>query len=160
MHMTRLLVTAVLLSLLGTLGCKTVQHSDLAGTWMMKDSSRQFLPTELQNAVPKIVLDPNGTFVASEIPEELPPPPTQPYDPKRRTVRLDSGSGVWKLVFREGKQQIQLNFQTMQGNKDVPYGTQIDVSMGRSVMSLYYFLGDADEGRRVTLEKVAPAGGV
>lgn len=142
---------ATLFSLLGMLGCKSVQPSNLAGTWVMKDSSRQVLPTELQNASPKVVLDANGTFVASEMPEEL--PPTPPYDVKRRNVRLDTGSGVWKLVSREGKQQVQLNFQTMEGNKDVPYGTQLDVSQEWSAMSLYYFLGDADEGHRVSLER-------
>ncbi len=144
---------AVLLSLLGLLGCKNMQPGDLVGIWVMKDSSRHVLPIELQKAVPKIVLDANGTFVASEIPEELPPPPTQPYNPRRRNVRLDSGNGAWRLASREGKQQIQLNFQTMEGEKDVPYGMQVEVSRGWSAVSLDYFLGDADEGRRISLEK-------
>ena len=119
----------------------------------MKDASRQVLPTELQKASAKLVLDANGTFVASELPEEL--PLVAPYDVKNRNVRLDTGSGVWKIVSREGKQQVQLDFHTMVGSKEggVPYGTQMDVSRGWSAVSLYYFLGDADEGRRVSFER-------
>lgn len=143
----------VLLLLFGMLGCKSVQPTELSGTWVMKETSRQVLPTELQKASAKIVLDANGTFAASELPEELPPAP--PYDMKQRRVRMNSGSGVWKLVSREGKQQVQLDFHAMAGSKegDVPYGTQMDVSKGWSAVSLYYFLGDADEGRRVSFEK-------
>jgi hypothetical protein len=150
--MLRFLPIAIFL-LFGMLGCKSVQPNELAGTWVMKDTSRQVLPTELQKASAKLVLDGNGTFSASELPEELPPAP--PYDMKQRRVRLDTGTGVWKLVSREGKQQMQLNFHTMAGSKegDVPYGTQMNVATGWSAVSLYYFLGDADEGRRVSFEK-------
>jgi hypothetical protein len=150
--MLRFLPIAILL-LLSMLGCQSVQPSELAGTWVMKETSRQVLPTELQNASVKIVLDVNGTFAASELPEELPPAP--PSDMKQRRVRLDTGSGVWKLVSREGKQQVQLNFHAMLGSKegDVPYGTQMDVEKWWSTVSLYYFLGDADEGRRVSFER-------
>jgi hypothetical protein len=109
------------------------------------------LPAESQKASAKIVLDANGTFVATEIPEELPPVP--PYDPQKHNVRLDTGKGKWKLVSREGQQQVQLDFQTMEGNKDTPYGMQIDVSRGWSTVSLYYFLGDADQGHRVLLKR-------
>jgi hypothetical protein len=134
-------------------GCKSIQGGDLTGAWVMKDASRQVLPTELQKASAKLVLDANGTFVASELPEEL--PLVAPYDVKNRNVRLDTGSGVWKIVSREGKQQVQLDFHTMAGSKEggVPYGTQMDVSRGWSAVSLYYFLGDADEGRRVSFER-------
>jgi hypothetical protein len=125
------------------LGCKSVQPSDLPGTWEMKDGSRESLPPELRNASAKIVLDANETFVASDIPGLF-------YFPKRRPARLESGSGTWGLVSREGKQQVQLNFQVINDWKDaLPYGTQLDVS-GKS---LFYFVGDADEGRRVTFEK-------
>jgi len=149
-NMLRLLSMAILVSLLEMLGCKGVQPSDLAGTWVIKDSSRQLLPTELQKAAATVVLDSNGTFVASEIPEELPPVP--PYDPKHRNIRLDTGSGNWQLISREGKKQIQLNFLIMQGSSNLPYGTQMNISSLWSV-SLYYFLGDADEGRRMSFER-------
>lgn len=131
------------LSFLVMLGCRSVQPSDLAGTWMLKDESRKALPNELQKASAKIVLDANGTFVASDIPGLL-------YSPGRHAAQLENGSGAWKLVSREGKQQIQLDFQVIAGWKDaLPYGTQLDVSRGR----LFYFFGDADQGRRVAFER-------
>ncbi len=134
--------------LFGMLGCKSVQPSALTGTWVMTDASRQVLPTELQKAPAKIVVDVNGTFVASDMPGLF-------YFPGRRTARLESGSGVWKLVSREGRQQVQLDFHAIADWKetDLPYGTQLDVSRGFSAVSLYYFLGDADEGRRVEFER-------
>lgn len=133
----------VLLSFFLVLGCKSVQPGDLTGTWVMKDRSRRVLPAELQRASAKIVLDANGTFVASDIPGLF-------YFPGRHAAQLDSGSGVWKLVSREGKQQSQLDFQVIAGWKGaLPYGTQLDVSKG----SLFYFFGDADEGRRVSFDK-------
>jgi hypothetical protein len=133
----------VLLFLFGMLGCRSVQPSDLSGTWVMKDTSRRVLPTGLQKASAKIVLDANGTFVASDVPGLF-------YFSGRHAAQLDSGNGVWKLISREGKQQLQLDFQAIAGWKDaLPYGIQLDVSRG----SLFYFMGDADEGRRVSFEK-------
>ena len=109
----------------------------------MKDGSRKSLPAELQNASAKIVLYPDGTFVASDMPGLF-------YFPGSHAARLESGSGAWKLVSHDGKQQVQLNFEVLAGWKDaLPYGTQLEVSSE----SLFYFLGDADEGRRVAFEK-------
>ncbi len=138
----------VIFLLFGMLGCKSVQPNDLVGTWVMKDSSRQILPTQLQKNSANIVLAANGTFVASEMPGLF-------YFPGRRTARLESGSGVWKLVSREGKQQVQLDFHVIDDWKgtSLPYGMQLDVSRGFSAASLYYFLGDADAGRQVAFEK-------
>ena len=99
-----------LLVFFGILGCKNVQPSDLAGTWAIKDGSRKSLPAELQNASAKIVLDTNGTFVASDMPGLF-------YFPGRHAARLESGSGTWKIVSRDGKQQVQLNFQVIATGK-------------------------------------------
>jgi hypothetical protein len=132
-----------LLMFFGVLGCRGVRPSDLAGTWVMKDASRKSLPPELQNASAKVVLGANGTFVASDMPGLF-------YFPGRRAALLESGSGAWMLVAHDGKQLVQLDFQAITGWKDaLPYGTQLDVSSG----SLFYFLGDADEGRRVAFER-------
>jgi len=133
----------VFLLFFGTLGCKSVQPSDLTGTWVMNDESREILPPELQKVSAKIVLNANGTFVATDMPGLF-------YFPGLRAIQLESGSGEWKLVSREGEQQVQLDFQAIAGWKDgLPYGTQLDVSTG----SLFYFVGDADEGRRVSFER-------
>ena len=133
----------VLLLFLGVLGCNNVKPGDLTGTWVMTEASRQVLPSELQKAAATIILDANGTFVASEMPGLF-------YVPSRRAAQLERGRGVWKLVSREGKQQVQIDFQEIRGWEDhLPYGTQLEVSRG----SLFYFFGDADEGRRVAFER-------
>lgn len=149
MHVLRFFQLAVLTILFfGVQGCKNVQPSDLIGTWLVKDSSRQVLPPELQKVAGRIVVDANGTFAMSDIPGLF-------YSPGQRAVRLESGSGVWKLVSREGKQQVQLDFRAIADWKesDLPYGTQLGVSKGWSAVSLFYFIGDADEGRRIDLER-------
>jgi hypothetical protein len=114
----------------------------------MRDESRQILPAGLQNVSARIILDANGTFVVSEIPGLL-------YG-DRGKPQLDTGSGVWTLVSREGGQQIQFNFQAITaGSREgvVPYGTQLHVSKRWSTVTLSYYLGDPDQGRRVEFEK-------
>jgi len=130
------------------LGCKSVQPTELSGMWVMKGTSRQVLPTGLQQASATIALDARGTFVASDMPGLF-------FFPGHRDARMESGSGTWKLVSREGKQQIQLEFHEIADwkSQELPYGTQLDVSRGWSSLNLYYFFGDADEGRRIEFEK-------
>jgi len=141
-------VGGALLLLLGTIACKNVQMADVTGTWTMNDSSRQVLPDELQKAAPKIVFNPDGTFSASELPGFV-------YLPGNDADRLGSGSGGWKLVAREGEQQIQLTFRTSAdwNAKNLPYGAQLGVSKGWSRIELSYFLGDPDEGREIAFTK-------
>ena len=114
----------------------------------MTDASRQVLPSELQKASARIVLDPNGTFAMSDMPGLF-------FFPGHRDVRLESGSGVWRLVSREGMQEVQFEFHAITAWKqsELPYGAQLDVSRGWSALSLYYFFGDADEGRRIEFKK-------
>jgi hypothetical protein len=115
---------------------------------VMTDASRQILPDGLRNASAKIVLNPDGSFLASEMPGLF-------YVPGGRGIRLESGSGGWKLVSREGGQQVQLNFYAITdwSKTELPYGTQLDVSKGWSLAKLFYFVGDADEGQRIEFEK-------
>jgi hypothetical protein len=147
--MLKLLPLAMLvLSSFGMSGCHNIQPSDLTGTWLMKDSSRQALPTDLQKASPKLVVDAKGSFVASDMPGLF-------YAPGARAARLESGSGAWKLISSDGKQQVQLDFREIDdwNKSNLPYGTQLNVSRGWSAVSLFYFLGDADEGRRIDFER-------
>ena len=127
----------------GVMGCRSVQPRDLAGTWTIEDASRKSLPAVLQNVSAKILLDSNGTFVASDMPGLF-------SFHGRRPAQPETGSGTWKLMTREGKQRVQLDFLVIVGWKQpLPYGTQLDVSNG----TLFYFLGDADEGRKIAFEK-------
>jgi hypothetical protein len=67
--MLRFVPIAMLLCL-DLLGCTSAKTTDVTGTWVVTDKSRQrFLPSAQQKAAAKIVLEANGTFVASEIPK-------------------------------------------------------------------------------------------
>lgn len=146
----RLLPIVVLVAMLG---CKSIKPADVTGTWVITDQSRQSLPSDLQKALAKIVVNADGSFVASELPEEL--QPTPPYDMKAR-VRLDSGSGVWKLASWEGSEHLQLEFRMLTSgneNRHVSYGFPLTVSSRWSVVTVHYFLGDPDESRRIEFER-------
>lgn len=142
------LISIVFLLLCVSLGCNKVNPSDLVGTWTVDDSSRHRLPVDLQKASARMVLNANGSFTASDMPGMFYVPPGP--------ARLESGRGVWKLVSPSGAQQVQLTFQEIMNQKEinVPYGTQLNISSGWFEITLYYSLGDPDEGRRVDLDKV------
>ena len=149
--MLRNLSIAMLLCV-GLLSCKIAKPADVAGMWVVASQSRQrFLPASQWSAAAKIILNANGSFVASEVPEDL------LYGPPEAADRLVTGSGVWKLVSNEGRQQVQLQFNTITAGQrgNVPYGTMLNVSTrSGSTVGLYYFQGgDADQGRRVEFEK-------
>jgi hypothetical protein len=133
----------------GMLGCKSVQPSDLAGTWVATDQSRKGWPPEFQKALAKIVVNADGSFSASEIPEEL-------HTNAKTQRRLDSGTGVWKLASWEGAEHLQLEFHNLpsvDSDSHGSYGLPLTVLKGWSALTLYYSLGDPDEVRRVTFEK-------
>jgi len=133
----------------GLPGCKNAAPSDV--TWVVKDESRhRLLPAAQQKGAGKIVLETDGSFVASEVPEDL------LYRAPRAAEGLVTGGGAWKLRSREGKLQVQLNFETIAvGQRGaVPYGTQLNVAKGWSGVTLFYFQGgDADQGRRIEFER-------
>jgi len=91
--------------------------------------------------------DRDGSFFASNLPGLF-------FVPGHRDARMESGSGTWILVTHDGEDQVQLDFREIADWKTgVPYGTQLNISRGWSGITLYYFLGDADEGVKVDLEK-------
>jgi hypothetical protein len=135
----------------GILGCKDVKPNDITGTWIVKNESRhRFLSEVQQKAAAKIILDANGTFIALEIPEDL------LYGPPQTSDGIVTGNGIWKILLLEGKQQVQLNFESITvGQRGVvPYGTQLNVSRGWSTINLFYFQGDPDEGKRIEFEEL------
>lgn len=51
---------------------------------------------------------------------------------------------------------MQFDFQVISSGKvttKLPFSMQMDISQGWSALSLYYFLGDPDEGLRVAFER-------
>jgi hypothetical protein len=109
----------------------------------MTEASRGRLPSDLQKAKPRIVLDASGSFVASDMPALF-------YVKESDTAKLENGNGVWKLVSRGGQQDLQLEFQSRANEQAAgSVGRRFHISGG----SLFYFIGDPDEGRRVSFEK-------
>ena len=123
------------------LGCGRPEAVQLAGTWRIKETSKRILSAELNSTQSEIALNANGSFTAHSLPGLFENPP--------RRLQPDGGSGVWKLVRREGEYQVQLDFQ-MDGG---PFSFPLKVSRGWSKTTLFYFLGDPDEGLRVDFEK-------
>ncbi len=72
------------------------------------------------------------------------------YVPELHAARLENGTGTWKLMPEDGEERLELNFQTIADwNDGPPY--EVSIFIGRG--SLFYFLDDPDEGRRVSFEK-------
>jgi hypothetical protein len=145
--------TAVaMLCCLALVGCAVVNSSDLTGLWIVKDESRRgFLSAAQQKGAAKIALDANGSFAATEIPEDL------LYGAPAAADGIVTGDGTWKRLSRDGRQQVQLNFEAIAVGQrgDLPYGTQLNISNDWSSVTLFYFRGgDADQGRKVELKEV------
>jgi hypothetical protein len=132
---------------LGIQGCRNVTASDVIGSWVLDDSSRTWLPSDLRDVQAQLILHANGTFAASGLPGLL--DLDDAAHPRRYT-----GTGSWKLVHREGRQQVWLTFKSIDGwNKGLPYGDVLSISDGWAGPSFDYFLGDPDQGRRIRLRK-------
>jgi hypothetical protein len=139
-----------LIALVGLLGCKTVQRTDVVGTWVVTDQARNQLPPEVQQAFGTLVVNADGTFDARQLPEQL-----QPTNAKAH-IRLDSGGGTWVLQHEDAGQQLELEFHKFEsGDADSggPYGFPLDISRRWSTWELYYFLGDPDNAPRVALAR-------
>jgi len=127
-----------------------LQPNEITGIWIVTDQSRQrFFSASQRGAAARITLDTSGAFTALEVPDDL------LYGPEASNG-LVTGTGVWKLVSREGRQQVQLQFNaiTAGGRGDSHYETILYVSTGlKSTVSLFYYRGDPDEERRIEFEK-------
>src|SRR5262245_58454336 len=137
-------IIAALVLITGIGGCRSPEPGDVIGTWAVSAESRQrFLPASQRNLLGTIILNEDGTFTATQLPDGLvegPGPVT--------------GSGVWKLIDHNGI-EVELEFRDIKKSKTVgiPYGTQLKISKTISgpASGLYYFQGDPDEGRRIDL---------
>jgi hypothetical protein len=137
----------------GTLGCTSVQPSQIIGTWIITDESRKAQPAEVQKALGKIIVKKDGTFIAYEIPENMFTVP--PYH-KTMQIRLNSGNGSWKLASWEGALHLELEFSVLPpayGISRGPYRFPLTITRGWSAISLYYYLGDPDVDHMIEFEK-------
>lgn len=145
-------ILLIIFLLFGIMNCnKLSTDNDIVGTWVMRDSSRKHLPVASRKAPAEIILNTNRTFIASNIPGLL-------YVDPPGILKLDTGSGVWSILTLESGDRLQLEFRTSADGKKVtiPFGTQFFVSKGLSTVSLYYYIGDPDEGRKIEFYKVTP----
>jgi hypothetical protein len=146
---SRFYLIAVLLAL-GVVGCNSISPSELVGTWIVKEISRQRLPSELRKVRAEIVLDANGGFSTNSwIPEGL-------LHEQIVGIPLLRGRGTWRLMRIDGEQKVALDFRAIadsRGQHDVDYGTQLNISRTWSAPVLFYFQGDPDNGRRIEFER-------
>jgi hypothetical protein len=138
--------------IVGISGCNKpkIMESDLTGIWVLRNTSKESLPTELKESSPRIVLNADGSFIATDLPEELPRVP--PSDMQLH-ARLDSGTGVWKLGFWQSQQQLQLVFHAFTAGPDkvqVPFGMLLKIE---SKTSIFYYLSDPDLGVVIRFER-------
>ena len=119
---------------LGLAGCNEPKKGDMIGTWNLTATSGRYLPSDMANISPRLVLSADGRFTATDLPGE--------FHGSLDVVERFSGKGSWTLITKDGRQQIQLN-------PDDAYVTQFDIANDGEVWKLLYFLGDPDEHRRL-----------
>ena len=105
----KFLLIALLLFLF-VLGCNNIKPGDLTGTWVMTEASRQVLPAELQKTSATIILDANGTFVASEMPGLF-------YVPSRHVARLERAGAFGNLFRGRASNRYNLIFRKSEAGK-------------------------------------------
>lgn len=131
---SRIVQIVVLLTACAVVGCSELKPSDIAGTWMMTEASRQHLPVDLQSVAPRLTLGGDGTFSAVVLPGAF---------HGSVDIIANTGRGTWRILRRDGKNQVQLDF-------DGGGGSQLGISnVPGSSTTLYYYLGDPDSGQRV-----------
>ena len=127
----------------GMLNCSPVQPAEVVGTWVLTDASRNRLSADIQRARAQLVLRQDGSFVATDLPGLF-------ASGDRDAAKLESGSGVWRFESTGGERQLLLEFRTRSDTtRSRPIGTDLHVSRG----SLFYFIGDPDNGVKMSLEK-------
>ena len=131
-------LSAILLAL-GLVGCNEAKTTDIVGTWNLTAASRRYLPPDMAGISPRLVLTADGRLTATDLPGE--------FHGSLDVVERFSGTGSWSFITKDGRQQIQLNF-------DSAYGTQFDIAKDGGAWKLRDFLGDPDEHRRLEYAKV------
>jgi len=118
---------------------RKVTANDVIGMWTLSDESLQHLPADLRRRSTKLILEADGTFKASDLPGLFYAEPGP--------IRLDGGSGIWKLDPREG---APLHLEVHGGPGVGGAGRQIETSRSWRPVNLSYRVGGPD-GALVTL---------
>ena len=138
------IVLAVGAVMLTACASRVMSASELTGTWSMTPESKT--RSSSKRGVATIVLRQAGTFSVREVPGSL--------LAVRPDAPLVTGGGRWKLVEKNGEQQIELVFESIVTPHQftLPFGTQLHISSGRTGVLLYYFEGDPDDGKRIEFQ--------
>ena len=109
--------------------------------------TRALLPVKQQKGAARLIFDAQSKFAAEEIPSELLLAPPDDED-------VVTGSGTWRLINEAGRQNVRLTFETVSAGPrpPLPYDIALHIGTGRE-LTLFYFHGDADEGRRIVFKK-------
>ena len=147
---------SIIVLLLIMTGCNDVQTSEVVGTWIMKEESREYLPPEVEKSTGKITVLIDGTFVAHELPGRKWHFDSGKYVDKWEVI---SGSGNWKFTSLSGGQKdLYLWFNKLSvdnaDEQDVSYGFSLFISRWWSTIDMHYSLYDPDQYDRVEFEKI------
>lgn len=130
-----------------------VRTFDLAGTWLLDDSSRKYLPPGLEKSFTSILLNVDGGFQTSELPVSF-------LEGDEVSVGLFSGRGTWKLINNHQGHEIQLDLLTSKtGMLDIPlpFSKQLYISFEKEKLILFYYKGDPDNMERIEFRKMSLA---
>jgi len=145
----------IIIALLLTMtGCNApIDAHDVAGTWVMKEESRKWLPPEIEKSMGKITMLADGTFAVYELPQNGYFDSGE-YVDKWRTL---SGSGKWKLLLNSGL-QLYLWFNKISvenaDDQDVSEGFQFGILERRSTIYIYYYYDPTTGPERIEFEKI------
>lgn len=144
--MQRLLIVAsgFILALAG--GCGQVSRSDVQGSWSITPSACKSLKNGGTFADSRFIFHETGEFEVHDIPWHW---SVGPGDPEPM-----SGRGKWRLISEDGQKKVLLDMQRrMPDGSNQRYGFTLDIDKNAFDLTLLYYLGDPDEGHRITYAK-------
>jgi hypothetical protein len=137
-------------------GCgRTVAPSELPGTWTISHNSQHLFPQDFDVSSATLVLKSDGTFTATDLPQEI----VLIHATGGDTIARINGSGRWVVLERLGFSDatgFMLEFKAIEGpgQYTLPFSTMLlSLSKSAGVVKIYYFHDDPDLGRRVDFDK-------
>jgi len=131
-------------------GCAATLTSDeVAGTWVLADSSRKYLPAEIRDSSPRICLRADGTFEVFELPVLI--AAAHADGSQDAVIQQISASGSWQMDGPGGEERILLVFRTFVSGPwtEGPRGFEMFTSRQFGVEYIYYYHGDPDSEPRI-----------
>lgn len=118
--------------------------SELVGEWTLTDDSRRLFKNGLRGVTPRLILQSDHAFEASQIPREM-----VGGEPDRGVV---SGRGTWKLGTGEIDTTVLMSMAAVDG-KQFEFGFTLSVRGSRRHPILRDYRGDPDQMLTIEFEK-------